>query len=339
MAGTYFPRDAFIDALKKLAEIWSSQPENVEKQAESLSQAIRSAAEIPSAEQVELDDAPLQRAIAELSQLYDSEHGGFGSKPKFPPHGALRLLALQAAEGDSRSREMLTNTLDAMWCGGIHDHLGGGFHRYSTDERWLLPHFEKMLYDNAQLMRAFTEAYAVTGHLRYRAAVEDIFAWLAREMTHADGAFFSAIDSESEGGEEGRFYTWSIGELEDVLGRGDAEWFAELYRCTEEGNFLEEARAERNRTNILHLQVEHIDQAGGERAAALRKKLLAARKQREYPHLDDKILTGWNGLMISALARAGAVCDEPRYTQAAHAPRTLCARQSQSQRFPAALLA
>ncbi len=220
---------------------------------------------------------------------------------------------------------MLTGTLDAMWNGGIHDHIGGGFHRYSTDERWLLPHFEKMLYDNAQLMSAYADGYQLTQEPRYREAVADIYAWLSREMTHADGGFFSALDSESEG-EEGKFYVWTTEELEAVLGAEDAGRFARIYGCDPAGNFTEEATGHRTGSNIPHLNRSLKRTASDEQLdvevlqaelAAMRDKLLAARARRTYPHLDDKILASWNGLMISGLARAGQLLNEPQYIAAA----------------------
>ncbi|MCR9293202.1 MAG: DUF255 domain-containing protein [bacterium] len=317
MAGTYFPREAFMDALEKLAQVWKSQPENVDKQADSLTQAVRRAASIPNLIDETEQGAPLQQALSELAALYDSQNAGFGTAPKFPPHGSLRLLSLAAAAGDSKAEEMLSSTLDAMWCGGIHDHIGGGFHRYSTDESWLLPHFEKMLYDNAQLIRAFTEAYVVTRNENYRHAVDDIVGWVEREMTHPEGAFYSALDSESEGGEEGRFYTWSLAELKEVLGEQDAKWVAEFYHATAEGNFTEEATGERPGTNILHLRRQQIESAQQPKLAAVRSQLLLERQQRDRPHLDDKVLMSWNGLMISALARAGDVFEQVRYLDAA----------------------
>lgn len=326
MTGTYFPRQRFIETLNFFATAWKEQPDNIEKQADSLSAAIRRATE---AAQAVSPDFPsenaagpsllppaMQRALAELSQIFDERHGGFGTEPKFPPHGALRLLAHQAARGDERARQMLTKTLDAIWCGGIHDHIGGGFHRYSTDERWFLPHFEKMLYDNAQLMRAYTEAFTVTRNDRYREAVLDIYTWLMREMRHEQGGFYSAIDSESEGGEEGRYYTWSLAELNDVLAAQAAESFARAYNCSPEGNFVEEATGHRPGTNIPFLRLEQWDRWKEQDFRESRNALLLAKQRRDYPHLDDKVLTAWNGLMISSLARAGAVFGDSRFLRA-----------------------
>lgn len=318
MAGTYFPRDNFIGALQQLAGVWKNQPEAVNKQADSLSDAIRTASrhDVPD-RPLAIDAKPMQRLMEELTQVFDPIHGGFGTKPKFPPHGQLRLLALATGTGDEAAKNMLTRTLDGIWCGGIHDHVGGGFHRYSTDERWFLPHFEKMLYDNAQLMRAFAEAYAVAPQPHYTAAADDIFQWLQREMTHSRGAFYSAIDSESEGGEEGRYYTWSASELSQALSAEDAKQFSATYHFAPEGNFAEEATGERPGTNIPFLTPSQTSLYADSRFESMRAKLREQRSLRDYPHLDDKILTSWNGLMISALARAGVTFKQPQYIDAA----------------------
>lgn len=331
MAGTYFPKAQFVSALEQLATAWEEQKENVEKQANSLSDAIRQAAEgaadIPV---LGSSGKPFEAAIGQIEALFDAEFAGFGNSPKFPPHGMLRLLAVasQSTSGLSSERQekselMLSRTLEAMWCGGVHDHVGGGFHRYSTDQEWLLPHFEKMLYDNAQLVRSYAEAYE---HLHaselkeselFRAAVADIYNWLEREMTDPLGGFYSAIDSESEGGEEGKYYTWTLKELRKTLGDDDAGYFASTFHFEEGGNFLEEATKEKNGTNIPHLVPTQIGTLDNIRIASLSEKLNKARESREYPHLDDKVITAWNGLMISALAHAGRILEEPRYIKAA----------------------
>ncbi len=332
MAGTYFPKQQFMEALNQLADIWKSQAQAVDQQADSLSEAIRSASDVQPdrTEPADVTADPLARGLAELAQLFDEQWGGFGKQPKFPPHGVLRLLKFAADQRDDpAARQMLTRTLDAMWAGGIHDHVGGGFHRYSTDRVWLLPHFEKMLYDNAQLMRAYAEAYELTQDELYRLAVADIAAWLEREMTHPQGGFYSAIDSESDG-EEGRYYTWTLDELQAVLPSAEAAAFTEAYHCVAEGNFVEEASGDRPGTNIPFLapqaaQLRSLATAAS--LAAARQRLREARVDREYPHLDDKILASWNGLMIGALAFAGRTLEEPAYTQAAQRAAEFAHRQ------------
>ena len=320
MAGTYFPKVQFIDVLNQLAEAWTKKADLVDQQANNLAKAIREASALtPPASDATIDARPLQRAILEMNQIFDKQHAGFGKAPKFPPHGMLRLLAYAAKnQNNTSANDMLEATLDAMFCGGMHDHVGGGFHRYATDERWFLPHFEKMLYDNAQLIHAYTDAFELAPHPKYRAAIDDIYGWLQREMTHPEGAYYSAIDSESEGGEEGRYYTWSVKELEEAIGKEAAEYFANDYNFQAEGNFTEEATGHRPGTNIPFLARDGFEsKLDDPRLLAARKKLRERRKEREYPHLDDKILTAWNGLMISALARAGRELEDPKYIESA----------------------
>lgn len=322
MAGTYFPRPQFLAALGQISELWDTQADKVDAQATALADAISSAMKSP--ENMVADDdsdvIPLVHAITDLSSVFDKTHGGIGTKPKFPPHGALRMFAVQAGnDRQSESLTMMTQTLDAMWRGGVHDHVGGGFHRYATDERWLLPHFEKMLYDNAQLMRSYTDAFELTGEAKYARAVEDIYSWLVREMTHQDGGFYSAIDSESNG-EEGNFYTWTNEEVQQVVGEQDAAYYAELYGFEPNGNYVEQSTGERTGRNIPHLKEgsgDEDDVVATERILSIAQRLLAVRSERIQPGIDDKVLTSWNGLMISSLARAGRVISDPRYTATA----------------------
>ena len=325
MAGTYFPKDAFMDILENLAEVWNTRREEVNRQAATLNQRIQKISEVPAGARGTPSLKMVEESVAQLQNRFDPEHAGFGPAPKFPPHGTLRLLLGWSVDQDQPVPASVTRTLDAMWLGGLHDHLGGGFHRYSTDAEWLLPHFEKMLYDNAQLLRNYAEAAARTGEPRYRQAVADIYRWLEREMTDAAGGFYSAIDS-GEVGAEGAFYVWTTEELETVLGAEDAALFGEIYGFEQRGNFKEESTGHRTGENILHLEqpLAEIAETRGvepdqlrQRLADMRSQLLEARMQRTYPHLDDKVLTSWNGLMIEALAYAGAKLDQPKYTQAA----------------------
>ena len=258
----------------------------------------------------------LATATTQLKQTFDEKLGGFGGPPKFPPHGALRvLLSEYRRTNDKALLEMAVKTLDAMARGGIHDHIGGGFHRYSTDARWLTPHFEKMLYDNAQLVRAYIDAYLITGDENHRRVAEGICEWVLRDMTDEAGGFYSAIDADSEG-EEGKFYVWTSDEILSALPGEDGKVFCKVYGVTGKGNFHEEATGRRTGANILHLQ-ETIPAELSERLATGRAKLLARRGRRIRPHLDDKVLVSWNALMISSLAYAGRYLDEPRYTAAA----------------------
>jgi uncharacterized protein YyaL (SSP411 family) len=327
MAGTYFPREQFKQLLRQLAEVWEARRDDVNRQADQLAGAIRrvgSGEHLPAGRPITQD--LIVQAIDEMRESFDSHFGGFGTAPKFPPHGNLRLLVDQhRRDANEELLQMIRGTLDGMFAGGVRDHVGGGFHRYSTDQEWFLPHFEKMLYDNAQLMRAYTDGYLLTGDERYRKVVQEIFTWLTREMTAPAGGFYSAIDAESEQ-EEGKFYVWHREEVAKVLGEDDAQLFAQVYNVLPAGNFVEEATGQRPGTNILHLPVS-IPQVAQEqdidpdelrhRLGVMREKLLAVRNRRTYPHLDDKVLTSWNALMIDALAYAGRQLEEPRYTEAA----------------------
>ncbi|MCA9125450.1 MAG: DUF255 domain-containing protein [Planctomycetales bacterium] len=325
MAGTYFPKSQFMAALTQLSRIWQDEPAKVQLQADSLSQAVRNAAALQTGSPSVINVRPVDRALEEMTQLFDSQHGGFGSHPKFPPHGQLRLLSHLALTRREESLKMLTSTLDAMWCGGIHDHIGGGFHRYSTDQRWFLPHFEKMLYDNAQLIRAYAEAYELTERPLYRQAVDDIFTWVDREMTDPQGGFYSALDSESDG-VEGAYYTWTSAELSQILLPAEFVQFVDAYHISEGGNFVEEATGKPTGTNIPYMFLDQLHTLDSEESslplsnnalAGARAKLREARQHRRYPHRDDKVITAWNGLMIAALAQAGRILNEPRYTSAA----------------------
>ena len=331
MAGTYFPKEQFIKVLETLAGYWKKSRPEVEQQAQQLTQAIRRVASgsstvRPDANVGSLDQKLMDKAIASYRQAFDDNHGGFDTAPKFAPYGALDVLANEYRRTqDQTMLRMITKTLDAIWFGGIHDHVGGGFHRYSTDNAWLLPHFEKMLYDNAQLMRAYTDGYLLSGTHRYREALEDIFGWLEREMTFAEGGFYSAIDA-GEVGKEGETYIWQYKEIAEVLGDKDAALFADAYNISQQGNFREESTGEQSGTNIVYLKKpleeiaktrHQVPELFNAQMAALRVKLLTRRNTRPQPHKDDKILTSWNGLMIGALAYAGRKLNDLRYTQAA----------------------
>ena len=315
MAGTYFPREQFKQALLQLADAWRTKHDAILRQAEGITGVIKQYAS------AEADTQPvtlqLVHATTEAAaSRFDSQKGGFGGAPKFPPHDMLAVLIDQYR----RTRrepilEMIDTTLREMARGGVYDQIGGGFHRYSTDAQWLLPHFEKMLYDNGQLIRSYTDGYLLTGDDLYRETVEGIYQWLDREMTSPDGAFYSAIDSESNA-EEGKFYVWTYAEIIDVLGNEDGKLFAKVYGAEENGNFNEEASGHPSKNNILHRTTGVADQIE-KRLVAMRAKLRRVRSKREYPHLDDKIIAAWNGLMIEGLAYAGRMLEEPKYVHAA----------------------
>ncbi len=310
-AGTYFPpedsagRTGFKSIMASLSDAWRRRRSEVEEQADKFAAAMKEVSAVGEAGQI--DRVLLDRAFDNLHGSFDAALGGFGTAPKFPPHGSFALLfAEYEREGNPDLLHMATHTLDAMIDGGIHELLGGGFHRYSTDARWFLPHFEKMLYDNAQLLGVLADAYRITHDDNYRRAAVGIVDWLKREMLDPSGGFYSALDADSEG-EEGKFYLWTRDELLAALGE-DGEWFAKLCAASDEGNYYEEASGHKPGTNILHLPSgapEDLD-----RFDAARAKLLALRAHRIRPHLDDKVLTSWNALMISSLVRASKVIEQ-----------------------------
>ena len=322
--GTYFPPDdrfgmpSFQRVLKALAEAWREKPDQIADSAEQILQAIQANAAPELSAAGPLDASILDRAVVELRSQFDPRWGGFGAAPKFPSGAAIAvLLRQQLHDGRTDALEMATVTLDRMAYGGIHDQIGGGFHRYSIDARWLVPHFEKMLYDNAILAKAYLEAWQATGKDRYRRVAAGIFDYVLRDMTDARGGFHSAEDADSEG-EEGKFYVWRLEEVTAALGDQDAALFAEFYGVSESGNF--EGR------NILHVPKDPAafarrkglsEQELEDRLAPLRRKLLAERARRVRPAKDDKVLSAWNGMMISALARGYQVLGDRRYLAAA----------------------
>jgi uncharacterized protein YyaL (SSP411 family) len=303
--GTYFPPDesrgmpSFRMVMEAIVDAFEGKREEIRERAAGTRARLGAIGAIePSAEPAEA--AQLQATVAQLLAAADPRHGGFGGAPKFPPASALELLL---ARGETA---VVEKTLDAMLAGGIYDQVGGGFARYSVDAVWLVPHFEKMLYDNALLARAYLHGWQALGHERYRRVCEETLDWMLGEMRGPEGGFYSALDADSEG-EEGRFYVWTPAQIRDLLG-DSAEAVIEHYGVSERGNF--------EGANILHL-------AGGADAEpppgldAARRTLYDARAERVWPGLDDKRLTAWNALVISALAEAGAVLGRDDYLAAA----------------------
>ncbi len=259
------------------------------------------------------DSALLSRGYSALSSIYDPENGGFGTAPKFPtPHHLLFLLRCWRRTKDTQSLEMVRTTLEGMRMGGIYDHVGFGFHRYSTDPEWFVPHFEKMLYDQALLAMAYTEAYQATGEEEYAWTVREILEYIRRDMTSPEGGFYSAEDADSEG-EEGKFYTWTAEELKESLGEEDFRLLIRLFDVYEGGNFEKGRNILRQRSGysdaaaVLKITDEELHR----RASEMRSRLFIAREKRVHPLKDDKILTDWNGLMIAALARAAGALQDP----------------------------
>ncbi|MES2155777.1 MAG: thioredoxin domain-containing protein [bacterium] len=322
-AGTYFPKESrhgrigMLDLVPRVAEGWKDKRADLQAQADHLmlhlSGTPHGHGDEPAPGTAQAADlSTISQARDALAARFDAERGGFGGAPKFPsPHNLLFLLRAWTRDQDAATLELVTQTLEAMARGGIHDHLGGGFHRYSTDADWLLPHFEKMLYDQAMLAFAFTEGFAASGSAAYAAVVRSTLDYVVRDLADPAGGFRCAEDADSEG-VEGKFYVWSKAELDAVLG-AEAGAFCSAYGVTVEGNVHDEATHRKTGTNVLHLR--RLEDAPP--FAAQRTRLVAIRAKRVRPSLDDKVLTDWNGLAIAALAHAGRTLGEPRYVAAA----------------------
>ncbi len=323
--GTYYPptdsrgMPGFPRVLLSVERAWKERRDEILTAAAEMAGQLRSAGEIPRGDsEGELGVKLLDNAVRALARAFDPTHGGFGSAPKFPHPMDLRVLLRQHARtGDTHALHMVTQTLDKMSRGGIYDHLGGAFARYSTDERWLAPHFEKMLYDNALLSTVYLEAYQVTRNPEYARVARETMDYILGRMTSPEGPFYSTEDADSEG-VEGKFYVWSLAEIVEILGPERAKEFAYVYDVTERGNW--------EHANILNLP-RPIAQAakllGRDEAslssdlAADRAKLLEVRELRIPPGKDTKVLTSWNGLMLAPLAEGSLILDEPRYAEAA----------------------
>ena len=315
--GTYYPPDdrlgqpGFKRVLLSLANAWTARRGEVDEAAETLTGQL-GAVQLP-AGVGELDRDLAPSALETLSGTFNPTHGGFGNAPKFPPHTGLEFLLLRP---EPRALEMATKTLDEMARGGIYDQLGGGFARYSVDEKWLVPHFEKMLYDNAQLVSRYAGAYARTHKPLYKQVVEETLGFLARELRSPEGGFYSALDADSEG-EEGKFYVWEANELDALLG-DDAELIKAHYGVTPAGNFEGHSILFVTQpVEALAGQFSLTEDEVGERLERAKKVLFEARKPRIRPGLDDKVLCSWNGLMLGALADAGRVLQRDDYLDTA----------------------
>jgi len=323
--GTYFPpedrygRPGFPRVLLSVAKAYREKRDELAQSAQiirgQLNRQIQSAAE-PGMIRVEL----LEDAVRSLSARFDPRDGGFGAAPKFPPSMTVDfLLRHRYRTGDDQALQMATLTLDKMAYGGLYDQVGGGFHRYSTDERWLVPHFEKMLYDNALLARAYLDAYRLTKNVLYRRITEETLDFLVREMRDANGGFYSTQDADSEG-VEGKFYVWSLNEFQQVVGSADAEMLSRYWDVTEHGNWEHNNILNVPRSPDLFCRLEKISEADLQaKVAAARDKLYAVREKRIHPGRDEKILTDWNGLALRAFADAAAHLGRDDYRQVAEA--------------------
>ena len=329
--GTYYPpqdmhgRMGFLTLLHGIAQSWREKRGEIMKGAENITAFLNEQSRKPIPDETVLASALIEKACKQLKDAFDATHGGWGGAPKFPSSGGIGLLLrAHRATRDGELLEMATETLDKMARGGMYDQLGGGFHRYSVDKEWLVPHFEKMLYDNGQLAQVYLEAWQATGNPYYRQITEEILDYEIRDMLDSAGGFHSTEDADSEG-EEGKFYVWTHGEIMDTLGEDDGALLCAYYAIQERGNFTSHEHYHKGQ-NIPHLTrpPEQIAAEQGmdpealeARIAPLRQKLLDIRGMRVRPGLDDKVLTSWNALLITPLAQAGVAFGEPRYTIAA----------------------
>ena len=329
-AATYLPkksrfgRAGLIELCQQVKNVWTSQKAKVTESATSISDNLHRVFSFSSAN--EPDESLLDLAYDQIRRTYDPQTGGFEPAPKFPtPHRLLFLLRCYHRTEEPKALEMVEKTLTAMRLGGIWDHVGFGFHRYSTDKNWLLPHFEKMLYDQALIAIAYLESYQITKNPLYARTAEEIFTYVQRDMTSSEGAFFSAEDADSEG-EEGKFYVWTVDEFRREINDGRSDMWERILRLSPEGNFKDEATGQKTGANILHLTVplnkwaDRYDVKAGELEEdweKIRNRLFHVRERRVHPLKDDKILTDWNGLMIAALAFGARVLDKPKYAEAA----------------------
>ncbi|KAI4454015.1 spermatogenesis-associated protein 20 [Holotrichia oblita] len=300
-AGTYYPKHTrgqfmgFIELLGRISDLWNDNREVLKNSAEKIVEAITETAKTDKAKRISSNIA--ETAFKQFERNFDRQYGGFGNAPKFPsPHQLIFLLRYAKVGKESKATEMVEKTLLSMYKGGIYDHIGYGFSRYSTDRMWLEPHFEKMLYDNALLIIAYTECYKVTRNPLYSKLAKQIADYILRDMTSPEGGFYSAEDADSEG-EEGKFYIWSTEEITDILGKDSGKQFCQIYDITHNGNFHG-----RSIPNLI--KTDHT-LADTEFCSSCLKKLYTVREQRIHPFKDDKILTSLNGLMIAALAVCG----------------------------------
>jgi len=340
-AGTYFPPDSrygrpgFPDLLQRLHAAWMEQREQVLKSGEDIIKALQEHTAIAAVPDSNLLFTPILRtAYSQFYSSYDERLGGFGNAPKFPRPVVFNfLLRYYARTNEKGALEMTLATLRKMWAGGMYDHLGGGFHRYSVDAYWRVPHFEKMIYDQAQLVWSYLEAYQITRDAFYAAVAREILDYVLRDMTHPDGGFYSAEDADSapdaahlEEKEEGAFYLWRKQEIGDLLGNEKGEIFNYCFGVSDTGNTISDPHGDFRDGNVLYAAytaaeaTRRFKRSEAEITTILnegKQKLFAIRHTRPRPHLDDKIITAWNGLMISGFARASQVLDEPKYLQAA----------------------
>jgi uncharacterized protein YyaL (SSP411 family) len=320
--GTYFPpearygRPSFLQMLQQIQQLWQTRHSELANSAAEIHARLEQASGNQGLSAIVLTAEVLRDAGRQLKRSYDPRNGGFGDAPKFPqPSHPQFLLRFAKRFNDDEAIRMVLNTCDHMAAGGIHDQLGGGFARYSVDAHWLVPHFEKMLYDNAQLTQLYLDAFLISGEQRYAETARDILDYVLKDMTHSEGGFYSAEDADSEG-HEGKFYCWTREELSRLLSPEEFKTAVEYFGITEKGNFTDHSHPQPlPNQNVLSIQEPKL--AKSELLASAKRKMLAERSKRVRPHLDDKILASWNGLMLGAMAQAYAVLGDKKYRDAA----------------------
>ena len=329
-AGTYIPKKSrfsqtgMLELVPRIEEIWNRQHEEVLDSAEKITLTIQNMVSESAGEGI--GESIMEEVYDELLNSFDSEYGGFERAPKFPtPHKVFFLLRYWKRSGNPEALHMVEYTLENMYRGGIHDHLGSGFHRYSTDSMWIVPHFEKMLYDQALIAAAYTEAYQVTGKELYKETAEGILDYVLRDLTSHEGGFYCGEDADVDG-EEGTYYLWTLEDVRSVLDPEETELIRKVFNLKEGGNFEEEIRGKKTGTNLLYItqslgvlaaELKVPTEEIASRVKLAKEKLLEARDKRNRPARDDKVLTDWNGLMIAALAKGFQTFGEEKYLKAA----------------------
>jgi uncharacterized protein len=322
--GTYFPPDSrhglpgFLSLLRQIQQVWTTRRHDILHSTAELHKRLQQSTRPESSQGMVLSPALLHDAAALFSDQYDEHHGGFGPAPKFPrPSLPMFLLRYGTRFHDEDAVDMVLNTCDHMAAGGIHDHLGGGFARYSVDESWTVPHFEKMLYDNALLAHLYIDTFLASSEPRFADTANGIFQYILKDMTHPEGGFYSAEDADSEG-REGKFYCWTMMELRQLLSPEELALATRYFKLSDEGNFIDHSDPNPlTGQNVLCISNPAVSDAERPTLESALKKMSAARSRRVRPHLDDKVLASWNGLMLGAFARGGISLRQPLYLQAA----------------------
>lgn len=325
-AGTYFPKEGrygrmgMIELIRENKKLWDEKKDDIINSTRKILNALASEPQLYAGDA--LTQQVLEEAYNLFNQRFDEQNGGFGNAPKFPtPHNLMFLLRYRHRTSSKQAHRMVEKTLEEMRNGGIYDQVGFGFHRYSTDRKWLVPHFEKMLYDQALLVMAYTELFLVNNNLRHKKTVDEILEYVMRDMTSPEGGFYSAEDADSEG-EEGKFYLWTEEEIIKILGSESADFVMKVFNMEKEGNWIDPMEGGLNGTNIPHIRKSTPELCSDfgmkeeelfKTITRFRNKLFASRKKRIHPQKDDKVLTDWNGLMISAFAKASIAFNNKDY--------------------------